>query len=214
MKASDFEYRHRTLLHLTAVSIAFLTYLIDRDDIVWAMVRGYSRARLLERAIFAVATALIGIGSILRTWGRASTFAGSLGKKSVWLRSGCSPAFLPYPFHVGTLLFSIGLGFLAPLSGFVFLIVAEAIFAFRLILRENAADGERLRQALFATCNGSSGIWRDAFRLESGKWGLFFTMVVFTLLLNDRFAEVMGAGSFVFWIARNYKSCHSAMGLD
>lgn len=39
MKATDFEYRHQTLFHLLVVAVSFLTYSIDRDDIVWALVR-------------------------------------------------------------------------------------------------------------------------------------------------------------------------------
>ena len=39
MSATDFEVRHQTLLHLLLVSLAFLTYLLVPDDIVWAFVK-------------------------------------------------------------------------------------------------------------------------------------------------------------------------------
>jgi hypothetical protein len=208
MKATDFEYRHRTLLHLAAVAVAFLTYFVDRDDVVWALVREHSQARLLERAAFALATLLIGFATGLRTRGRAH--ASSSGSESVFGRKNLS-RHLGYLVHVGSLLFAIGVGFLAPLPGFIFLVIVEAMLAIRLIVRETASDSESLSKTPLAQGN-SALVWREAARLESGKWGLFFTMMVFTLLLNDRVAEVLGAGSVLLAVVLNYKCCDSAMG--
>jgi hypothetical protein len=207
MKATDFEYRHRTLLHLTVVLFAFLTYFIDRNDIVWALVREHGQARLLERAVFILATLLIGFATALRTWGRAHAL--SEGSESVFGRESLSRR-LRYPVHVGGLLFAIGLGFLAPLPGFIFLVIAEAILVIRLIAREEATNSESLNKPPLAAGN-STFVWREAVRLEAGKWGLFVTMIVFTLLLNDRIAEVLGAGSFLLAIVLNYKSYCSAI---
>ena len=39
MKATDFECRHQTLVHQLIVGAAFLTYLIDREDVVWRFVK-------------------------------------------------------------------------------------------------------------------------------------------------------------------------------
>jgi hypothetical protein len=33
MKATDFDYRHQTLVHQFIVAAAFLTYFVDREDI-------------------------------------------------------------------------------------------------------------------------------------------------------------------------------------
>jgi hypothetical protein len=35
MKATRFEYRHQTLVHLMLVGVSLLAYLRDRVDIVW-----------------------------------------------------------------------------------------------------------------------------------------------------------------------------------
>jgi protein-S-isoprenylcysteine O-methyltransferase Ste14 len=119
MKATDFEYRHPTLLHLAIVTIALSTYLIDRDDIVWAMVRGQPDSRLLERLLFTLATLLIGGATALRTWARAcSSSFNSTDRSSV---SGKGPyVYIHYPMQAGGLLFAIGVGFLAPLSDSAF----------------------------------------------------------------------------------------------
>ena len=120
MKATDFEYRHRMLLHLAVVSIAFLTYLVDRDDILWALVRGHHDARLLERVGFTVATLLIGVGTALRTWGRARQLAEGSDQGRAFERKSYS-RHLRYRLHVGNLIFAIGLASLAPFRDSSFL---------------------------------------------------------------------------------------------
>jgi len=177
MKATDFELRHQTPVHLTLVTAAFLTYLVDPDDMVWKLVRGEPHARLLERLLFAVATVLIGTGSWLRT--RALVEGGSELSGQPTRREGFSRV-LTYPQHLGNLLFSIGLASLAPLWGFVLLAAGETVVVIRLIGREEAIREQ-----------------------EAGKWGLFVTMIVFTLLLRDRVAEVLAVLSFVTWAVLN-----------
>jgi hypothetical protein len=60
MKATDFEDRHQTLLHQFLVAAAFLTYLIDRDDVVWRFVKDRTASRELERTLFASLTIYAG----------------------------------------------------------------------------------------------------------------------------------------------------------
>lgn len=210
LKATDFEYHHRTLLHLSVVSVAFLTYLVNPDDVVWAQVRGHSDARLMERVAFAVATLLIGVATVLRTWGRTHGFFERSPQQSVFWRESLF-RHVRYPMHVGDVLFAVGLGFLLPLPGSIFLVIAEAILVSRLVARESATDRDSLNLSAPGFPPGSSAAHalRSAARVESGKWGLFFTMVVFTLLLNDRVAEVLGAGSVLLWMGLNNKSFQS-----
>jgi hypothetical protein len=42
MKASRFECRRQTLIHLVLVGLSALTYTRDRVDIVWSLVRNHS----------------------------------------------------------------------------------------------------------------------------------------------------------------------------
>lgn len=110
MRATNFEYRHQTLVHQLMVGAGFLTYLIDPDDIVWRFVRNSSAPRLWERSLFIVATVLIAIGATLCMQARA----------------------FHRPTHLGELLYAIGLGSLMPLPGFVILIFGESLRIFRL----------------------------------------------------------------------------------
>jgi hypothetical protein len=68
MKATDFEYRHQTLVHQLIVAAAFLTYLIQRDDVVWRFGKDSTAPRELERFLFALATLFIAIGAGVSTW--------------------------------------------------------------------------------------------------------------------------------------------------
>jgi protein-S-isoprenylcysteine O-methyltransferase Ste14 len=215
MKATDFEYRHQTLIHLLIVGVAFLTYLIDRDDIVWALVRGQSHPRLLERLLFAIATVFIGAATVIRTWAGAYPDRCKSELGSATRRDG-PYRYLRYPRQLGSLLYSIGLGFLAPLPGFIFLIAAEAMVALRLMRREEAL--RRAEAARPASANETQTLasrqpvlllgqaWKESLRQESAKWGLFLTMIVFTLLLQDRVAEVLAGVSFLVWVVLNCRS--------
>jgi Na+-transporting NADH:ubiquinone oxidoreductase subunit NqrB len=185
-----------------------LTYLVQRDDVVWALVRGQSHPRLLERLFFGVATLLIGVSSAIRTWARACPERDIAGRESSGFRVGRSDGayrYVSYPLEIGNLLFSIGLGFLAPALGFVLLVMGESVVCFRLIRRE--------RENRTALGTGTS--WGKAFREESAKWGIFVTMIVFTLLLRDRVAEVLAVLSVFVWVLLNGSSfLSSAEGLD
>lgn len=211
MRATDFEYRHQTVLHLSLVAAAFLTYLFDPDDIVWAFVRHQSQPRLFERALFAAATLLIGAGATLRTWAQAHSAQSIPGVMPI----SCEGPYryLRYPALGGSLLFTIGLAFLAPFWGFVLLVAGEAILVLRLIQREkhlrsltsiDSSNEEKPPTVQRYVLPAGSPAWRRALRLESGKWGLFLTMIVFTALLQDRVAEMLAMISLLVWLALNY----------
>jgi hypothetical protein len=50
---------------------------------------------------------------------------------------------------------------------------------------------------------GDAPNWKRAFRQESAKWGLFLTMIVFTVLLVDRIAEILALASLLLWLLLN-----------
>ena len=193
MKATDFEYRHQTLVHLLIVSVAFWTYLVDRDDIVWVLVRGQSHPQILERFLFAIATLLMGAAAAIGTRARAYSETSNSGQAGS----------LHHPLQLGNFLFSVGLGFLMPLPGFVVLVVGGAIVFLRLIRRELPHTNQPLPPP--EPSSGRKSDWGRAFRQESAKWGLFLTMIVFTILLIDRVAEVLAVTSFVVWVLLNVR---------
>ena len=172
MRATNFEVRYRLFLHQFLVLAAFLTYFVDRDDIVWRFIKtSTGNVRMMERAIFVVATILFGVAAWLCTHSRA------LGR--------------PRASYIGEFLYVVALGSLAPLAGFVILVVGEAIRLLRLAMRQDAFDH---REPIS---------WLEAFQLEAVKWGFFFTLIVFSITLIDRVAELLAGATVLIWILLN-----------
>jgi len=137
MRATDFEVRHQTLLHMVMVGLAFLTYAIAPDDIVWLFVKDAPHYHLLERSLFAMATLLIGVAAAICTWTRAYPEPDFSGASAPVACDG-PYRYLRYPRYLGTLFYAVGLGSLAPLPGFIILVAGDALLVFRLIRRTDA----------------------------------------------------------------------------
>lgn len=191
MKATDFEYRHQTLVHQFIVGAAFLTYLIDREDIVWRFVKDSGTPHRLERLIFIIATLLIALGAGISTRVRAhGEPKSSMGSEPRIFRSD--------PRYLGELSYAIGLGSLVPLGGFVILVGGEALRVFRLIRRD--AQQPRLsapRSLARPGAEETNPSWTKAFRHEAVKWGILITMIVFVITLRDGYAEFLAVASFL-----------------
>lgn len=190
------------LIHRCIVGAAFLTYLLDRDDIVWWFVKHTTAPHRLERSVFVIATMLIAVGAVICTGARAH------GRPNR-VATGEPHAFLDRSRYFGELCYAIGLGSLAPLAGFIILVAGEALRIFRLIGR---LTGRRDDHAKEHGPQPSSPVqppparpvegetapnWRKAFRQEAVKWGLLVTMIVFVITLKDRHAEILAAASFL-----------------
>ncbi len=168
MKATDYEVRHQTRLHLLVVGAAFVTYAFQRDDVVWAAVKGHADSASLERVVFGLGTVLIFVSAASQTWAHVH---------------------IQYPLYLARFAFALGIGLLAPVSGAVILLSGEGFLTLRLLARERVE-----------TCPVPLA---EALRRESSKWGLAFTMIVFTLTLRDRLAEMLAAASLLLWVALN-----------
>jgi hypothetical protein len=125
MKATDFEYHRQTSVHQFIVATAFLTYLVDREDVVWRFVKDTAAPRLFERFFFVLATVFILAGAAICTWARAHRRPeGTTGMESY--------RHLHQSRYIGDLLYAIGLASLAPPWGFIILVSGEALRVFRL----------------------------------------------------------------------------------
>jgi Mg2+/citrate symporter len=181
MKATAFEVRYATLVRLCLILAAFGMYLFDPDDVVWRFIRDLPARRALEHGAFLAATLLIGAGAWLAT--HAAAFARNAEAGTVD-RAGL----------LGELLYAIGLATLAPLWGAVLLTTGEAVRVLRLEL----AGAERNRQ------RADTARWRLAVRRQAAKWGVFLTMIVFTVTLIDRVANYGILTSAAVWIVLNW----------
>ena len=141
MKATDFEYRHQTLVHQFMVAAAFLTYFVDRENIVWRFVKDSSAPRGFERFFFIVATVFIVVGAAICTYTRVYPRPESaIGMESY--------RHLHRSRYFGDVLYAIGLATLFPLWGFIILVAGEALRVFRLIQRENPRTRNPLQHPL------------------------------------------------------------------
>jgi hypothetical protein len=183
MKATEFEYRHQTLIHLLVVGLAVATYLLYRDDVVWAAVRHHANSSLLERLVFGVGAVELFGSAVVETWAEA------YGR-------------LRMPLLLSRLLLALALGLLLPLAGTVILLAGEALLVCRLFARYREVP----RVALAQTDPG----WAVGFRRALSKWGLALSMLVFTVTLQDRIGELGAAASVLVWLAANFRRLDSA----
>jgi hypothetical protein len=175
MKATDFEYRHQTLLHLLLVGLAVLTYARYPDDIVWALVRSHSDSASWERLIFGTGALLLLGSAALETWANAHDDR--------------------YPQLLARILLVLAVGQLLPLAGSLVLLAGEGILIFRLLSRERET----------VALSSGAGRWGPAFRAAASKWGLALSMMVFAWTLRDGIAEIGAAASLVLWLALNVR---------
>ena len=200
---TDFEYRHQTLVHQLIVGAAFLTYLIDREDVVWRLVKNTANPHVLERSIFIGATVFVAVGAGLCTnaYGKAHGTGG-----------GDPHRILHRSRYLGDISYAIGLGSLAPVAGFLILVVGESCRVLRLAkidghLRNWREHGLSALPALLpGDAEQRSPGWKKAFRHEAAKWGIFVTMTVFAITLQDRQAEVLALASFLVGVLLNAPS--------
>jgi hypothetical protein len=173
MKATGFEYRHQTLLHLLLVGLAVATYLANPDDVVWALVRGHYNRAILERMVFGAGAAMLLGSAVLETW--ASAYDARWAKR------------------LARVLLALGVGQLLPLPGLIVLLAGDTILIVRLYIREGADPPARI----------VAGSWGRAFRAASSKWGLAVSMIVFAWTLQDKVAEIGATVTLMVWLILN-----------
>ena len=220
MKATEFEFRHRALLNLVQIWLAFQVYVLDRVNIVWWLCPwGTPRGALLARLAFLFAALLLGAAAAIRTW--AAAYLSPDVVHDLRLHTESLVADGPYrhvrnPLYLGSFLLSIGLGFLASRVGFFILVAGGTARILRLIGREEETleqeQGERFRDFARSVprllpsisprlpAAGVHPCWGKAFRAEASMWGFFVMMIAFTITLRDGVAWTLGLASLVLWL--------------
>jgi hypothetical protein len=185
VKATLFEARHALLVHQLIVGLAILTYLFDREDIVWRFVKGTAEPHQLERFLFILAAVFVAAGAALCTWAR--------GRGTAKLASGSDSQRTPQcALYLGDMCYAIGLGSLLPVAGFTILVSGDALRIFRLIRRESDPAN---RSSLPVAPRKLR--WSAAVRKEAIKWGILISVIVFSITLVDRQADILVGLSFV-----------------
>lgn len=178
------------------VGAAFLTYLIQPDDIVWRLVKDRAEPQVLERFLFIIAAILIAFGAALCTCARTDT----------WLYR-----YFRHPWPLGEFLDAIGLGSLAAPVGFAVMVVGEGLRLLRLIRRENGPSSIPME---VADKQPPDPQWKSAFQGEAVKWGVVVTMIAFVITLRDRVAEVLLVASFLAGLLLNAPFFRNSQGIE
>ncbi|MGH9685187.1 MAG: methyltransferase family protein [Candidatus Acidiferrales bacterium] len=220
MKATEFEFRNRSLINLIHLWISFQVYSFDRVNVVWAFVPWNTpRGQFVARLIFGFGAILIGLAAAIRTW--AAAYLRSEVVHDSDLHADNLVADGPYrhvrnPLYLGTFLLSVGLAFLASRIGAAILVVGAALRILRLIGREEADLGKqqgatygefgrrvpRLLPSLLARvpASGLAPQWGQAFRGEAPMWGFFIMMTAFAVTLNDDVAGTLAGATLLVWL--------------
>jgi hypothetical protein len=205
MKATDFERRHPTWIRHGLIAAAVASYLFDPDDVVWRFIKASPDRQALEHGAFLVATILIGTGAVLCTQADAlDRREETADSNQRILRESGSGRIRRR--SLGEFLYAVGFASLMPLAGFVLLVCGELLRIVRLVRRENAEM--RLGQASNARPaevqpNWEAAKWRVAIRQQAAKWGIFVSMIVFTITLRDRLVEILACASGAVWAILN-----------
>ena len=163
MRATKFEFEKRFWIIMTIYFAGFMLSAVDHESlIVWlrhliapAIVRGSPEAETFARIVISVGALLVFLAAAIRTWGAAylkTAVVHDTAQHSEALVADGPFRYARNPLYLANLPMAIGIGALASRSGFIFLVLANWIFVYRLIFREEEAlrqsQGESFRAYL------------------------------------------------------------------
>jgi hypothetical protein len=173
------------------VVAAWLTYLVDPEDVVWRFIKGASDARLLEHIGFGVAAAAIGAGILLGSWRTDRDFIAE-GWTAGSIRRRC----------LGEILHGIGIASLVPVAGFVILVAGETIRSVRYARLEMRIAPELLDARRVGRFPAPAGpAWKWVVLSQGFAWCAFVSMVIFSVVLLDRVADYLFLGTIMIAMA-------------
>lgn len=163
MKATRFEFEQRFWIICAIYFAAFFLSAVDHTPfIAWArhliapsISRGSLEPESFERLVIGAGALLVFLSAALRTWGAAflrTTVVHDTAQHSEMLVADGPFRYTRNPLYLANLPMAIGIGVLASRLGFIFLVLANWIFVYRLIFREEEAlrqnQGESYRAYL------------------------------------------------------------------
>ena len=190
MRATKFEFEYRFWLICGIDFAGFALSAVDHTPFIVALrhliapwiVRGRSEAETFARIIILAGALLVFLSAALRTWAAAylrTSIVHDTAQHSEALVADGPFRYVRNPLYLANLPMAAGIGVLASGSGFIFLTLANWIFVYRLIFREEDALRQSQGESYKAYCNAVPRFW-PSFRphVSSGnlspKWGQAF----------------------------------------
>jgi protein-S-isoprenylcysteine O-methyltransferase Ste14 len=198
MRATKFEFEHRFWIIMAIYFTGFALSGVDHTSfIVWvrhliapSVARGSADAETFARITITVGAGVVFLAAAIRTWGAAylrTDVVHDTSQHSEALVADGPFRYIRNPLYLANLPMAAGIGVLASRSGFVFLVVANWIFVYRLIFREEKALRESQGESYLAYCRSVPRFWPTLKpKVPSGnlapQWGQAFVGETFVWL--------------------------------
>jgi protein-S-isoprenylcysteine O-methyltransferase Ste14 len=223
MKATNFEFRYRAALISGIYTLGFWAYAIDHVNVVQAAAGWISGPNspdgpLTTRVILALATLLVAIAAMVRTWGAAYLSASVVHdakSHSTDLVADGPYRYVRHPLYFASIVGTFGTAMLASRLGFVIMVVGLTLLYVRLAGFEEAQmqgqQGEAYREfrrrvpRLWPSivprvpATGATPHWGQAFWGEAFMWGFAAAIGGFAITLKFTVLwMLMGAALLLF----------------
>lgn len=200
MRATKFEFEHRFWIIAAIYAAGFTLPTFDRTTfIVWlrhliapAIAADTPQSAMFARVVIAVGALLVFLTAALRTWGAAylrTDVVHDTAQHSETLVADGPFRFTRNPLYLANVPMAAGIGVLARPLGFIFLVLANWIFVYRLIFREEEALLKNHGESYRAYLKAVPRFWPSLRpRIPSGnlapKWGQAFAGESFVWLFG------------------------------
>jgi protein-S-isoprenylcysteine O-methyltransferase Ste14 len=210
VKASAFEFRHRSLIITAIFVLSFSLYALGDESAVLTLLDWLKRWPSVPpagtaRALFGLGALLAFLTALIRSW--AAAYLDTRVVHDLELHSTRLVADGPYrhvrnPLYLGSLLLAFAFVPLTSRFGGPLLVGGMTAFVFRLIGREEAellaSQGERFRSYCAAVprllpsvvpclpASGSRPRWAQGLAGEAMMWGFFVALAGFAVTLDYR----------------------------
>jgi len=214
MRASKFEFEKRFWIVSAIYLVGFLLSIFDDTSFIVALrhlvapsiTRGSSDAAAFARIVIATGALFVFLSAALRTWGTAylrTEVVHDHAQHSEALVADGPFRYTRNPLYLANLPMATGVGVLASRSGFVFLLLANWIFVYRLIFREEESLLKTQGESYRVYCRAVPRFWPALRpRVPSGNlqpaWGQAFAGESFVWLFGV--AELLIAVTLNPWI--------------
>ena len=209
MRATNWEFKNRAMVFGLIFGISFCGYFLDQQNSVAALANWLGAARgidanLVARILFVLATFLLVVAALMRTW--ASSYLNAKVVYASEVKTASLVADGPYrhvrnPLYFANVLLAIGMGAMMSRTGFFVAIAAMLVFCLPAHLsRRVRLAGEPGRTVSSATempcpvCGPRCGralpppdakaSWVDGFKAEFWCWGFAISVAAFAITLN------------------------------
>jgi len=185
--------RLSSMARVALLMAGFSTYFISSDDVVWRFIKAAPHARLLEHVCFGTAAAMLGVALLLKMQ------ADLARTRAV----------------VSSLLQAVGIGSLLPLPGFLLLVLGNLGVSLLLDRQIPAAEDRTIGPDFRPACRLSqTSRWRNALVTHIGLCCAFVSMIVFSIVLIDRVADVLFAMTALVSTAASFREAPHGMARD